>query len=109
MSLTWRNLALDFGTIKCGKIIRSYMLSFFKIIGSVLRNGYPGSKIPLNLQDLRRILTRTSCKSLQETYKIVSKTVHKISAKTDVLPRFLPRFFQGLTRTYKINKLLSPG
>ena len=50
---------------------------------------YPGWKIPLNLQDLRRIVTRTSYQ--------------------DVLPRFLPRFFQDLTRTYKINKLLSPG
>ena len=43
--------------------------------------GHPGSNIPLILQDLRRILTRTYCKSLQETYKIASKTPSKTSNK----------------------------
>ncbi len=56
-----------------------------------LINDNPGSKIPLILQDLRRILTRKSCKSLQETYKIAYKTSYKIPCQ-DVLPRFLPRF-----------------
>ena len=65
---------------------------------------YPGSKIPLILQGLRRILARTSCKSSQETYKIASKIAYKISC-----PDVLPRFFQDLTRCYKIKKLLSAG
>ena len=35
--------------------------------------------------------------------KIIAKIIAKIRAK------ILPRFFQDLTRSYKINKLLSPG
>ncbi len=49
----------------------------------------PGSKIPPILKDLRKILTRTSRKRLQETYKTASKTAYKISCQ-DVKPRFLP-------------------
>ena len=62
---------------------------------------YPGSKIPLILQDLRRILTRTSCKSLQETYKIAYKTYYKISCH-DV-------FQDSCQDSYKISKLLCHG
>ncbi len=105
------------------------ILKVLKKLDEILKNAeefFPGSKIPLILQDLRRILTRTSRKSLQETYKIASKTAYKISWE-DVLPGFfqdltrsykilticlakiLPRCFQDLLRSYKINKLLSPG
>ncbi len=42
----------------------------------------PGSKIALILHDLRRILARTRCKSLQETYKKASKTSCKVSCQT---------------------------
>ncbi len=38
----------------------------------------PGLRSLLILQDLIRNLTITSCKSLQETYKIASKTAYKI-------------------------------
>ncbi len=80
----------------------------------------PGSKIPLILQDLRRNLTRTSCKSLQESsktsYKTSAKTAYKILAKTSCqdsykisqdLTRFLPRrlakiLTKILPRSYKI-------
>ena len=61
------------------------------------------------------------CKSLQETYKIVSKTAYKISCQ-DVLLRHLTKILARilaktshkiltkiLPRSYKINKLLSPG
>ncbi len=68
----------------------------------------PGSKILLLLQDLRRILTRTSCKILRETYKIASKMAYKISCQ-DALPRLLQIFFPDFTRSYKLNKLFSSG
>ena len=57
----------------------------------------PGSKTPLNLQDLRRILTRTSCEGLQETYKVAYKTVYKTSCQ-DSYQYVLPRFFPDFTR-----------
>ncbi len=41
----------------------------------------PGSKIPLILQDLRGILTRTSCKSLQETYKTSCQDSYQLFSK----------------------------
>ncbi len=55
-------------------------------------------------------LTRTSCKSVQETYKIASQTSYKISCQ-DVLPRFL----QDLTRltnslvpvSFKLDRLIT--
>ena len=81
--------------------------------------GIPGSKTPLILQDLRRIPIRTSCKALQETYKISCQDVllrfaprsYKIlqDSHQDALPRLLLRFFKDLTRSYKINKLPSSG
>ena len=75
------------------------------LIHKLNARGFPRSKTPLNLQHLRRILTRTSG-------KIASKTAYKRCCQ-DVLPRYLPRFlpkfFQDLTRYFKINKLLSPG
>ena len=55
--------------------------------GFIRRN--PGSKITI-LQDFRRILTRTSCKSLQESSNIASKTAYKISCE-DVLLRHLTK------------------
>ncbi len=42
---------------------------------------YPSSKVPLILKDLGTVLTRTSSKSLQATYKIASKTASKIFTK----------------------------
>ena len=43
---------------------------------------YPGSKIPLIIQDFRGNLTTPSCKSLQESSTTSSKTACKILAKT---------------------------
>ena len=42
-------------------------------------------KNQLILQDLRRNLTRTSCKSLQESFTTSTKTAYKILVK--ILPR----------------------
>ncbi len=62
--------------------------------------GLPGSKVPGILQNLRRIFTWTYFKSLQETYKIASKTAYKVPCQ-DVFPRFLPKFFPVLARSYR--------
>ncbi len=70
----------------------------------IFRLGYSGSKIPLILQDLRRILKRTSCKSLQETYKIASKTAYKISCQDSC--QGSSKILQDLTR---LTNSLVPG
>ena len=83
---------------------------------------YPGSKILLILQDFRRILIRTSCKSLQETYKISCQDIlprlfqdftrsNKIlqDSYQDVLSRFLPRSYKILQDLTWLTKSFVPG
>ena len=62
---------------------------------------FPGLRSLLIFYDLKRRLTRTTCKSLQETYKMSCQ---------DVLPKRLAKTHAKILQdSYKISKLLSPG
>ena len=75
----------------------------------VLLRVFPGSKNIANLRrPLEEFLQERLARACMKLTRQLTRYLAKMSCQ-NVLPKFVPRFLKDLMRSYKIEKLFSPG